>query len=64
MNTLLTILLVVALAGTVVVLGMGVLQMVRGGNDANRSNKLMQYRVVFQAVALVLFIGLLMLLRN
>ena len=64
MNTFLTILLVTAMIGTLVVLVLGVVQMARGGQDAQRSNKLMQYRVVFQAVALVLFLGLLTLLRR
>jgi len=64
MSTVLTVLLVVALVGTLVVLTLGVVQMVRGGNDAARSNKLMQYRVVFQAVALLLFLSLLMLLKR
>ena len=64
MNTFLTILLVTAMIGTLVVLALGVVQMVRGGEDAKRSNKLMQYRVVFQGVALLVFLGLLMLLKG
>lgn len=64
MNTLLTVLVVTAMVGTLVVLALGLVQMVKGGNDAKRSNTLMQYRVVFQGVALVLFIGLLMLLKR
>ena len=64
MNTFLTILLVTAMVGTLVVLALGVVQMVRGGEDAKRSNALMQYRVVFQGVALLVFLGLLMLLKG
>ena len=63
-NTLLTVLVVTAMVGTLVVLALGLVQMVKGGNDAKLSNTLMQYRVVFQGVALVLFIGLLMLLKR
>lgn len=61
MTTFLTILLVFALAGVLIVLGMGIFGVVRGGGDPRRSNKLMQSRVILQAVALVL-LGLLMLI--
>lgn len=64
MSTVLTILLVTAMVGTLVVLGLGVVQMVRGDTDMKRSNTLMQYRVVFQGLALLLFLGLLMLFRG
>ncbi|MBV9858815.1 MAG: twin transmembrane helix small protein [Alphaproteobacteria bacterium] len=63
MKTLLTILLALALLGVLVVLGMGVLSVVRGGNP-RRSNKLMQARVMFQAVALVLLALLMMLAKS
>ncbi|SFB23865.1 twin transmembrane helix small protein [Aliirhizobium terrae] len=45
---------------TVIVMGLVVLVLIRGlftmmkGQDANRSNKLMQLRLVLQAVAIVL----------
>ncbi len=64
MQTALTILLVTAMVGTLVVLGLGVIQMVRGDDNGKRSNTLMQYRVVFQAVALALFLGLALLLKG
>jgi K+-transporting ATPase A subunit len=54
MQSLLKILLPLAMLATLVVLGFGVIQMIRGG-DPRRSNKLMQYRVVFQGIALLLF---------
>jgi hypothetical protein len=38
--------------------------MVRGGQDSQRSNVLMRWRVVLQGVALVLFVILLSLLRH
>ncbi len=60
MSMFVTILLVLALAGVLVVLGLGIAQMLRGGNP-RRSNKLMQMRVVMQGLALLL-LALLMLL--
>ena len=53
MTTFITILLVLAMIGTLTVLGFGVATMLRGG-DPRRSNKLMQSRVIMQALALVL----------
>lgn len=63
-KTALTVLLVTAMAGTLVVLALGVVQMVRGDGDLRRSNRLMQYRVVFQGLALALFLGLMLLLKS
>ncbi len=64
MKTALTVLLVIAMMGTLVVLGLGLIQMVRGDADAKRSNTLMQYRVVFQGVALAIFLCLALLLKG
>lgn len=64
MSTALTILFVTALVGTLVVLALGVVQMAKGAPDGARSNKLMQYRVVFQAAAVVMFVAMLMLLKS
>lgn len=64
MSTFLTILLVTALVGTLVVLALGVVQMARGSPDGARSNKLMQYRVVFQAAAVVIFVSMLLVLKG
>jgi hypothetical protein len=63
MTTFITILLVLALIGTLTVLGFGVAAMLRGG-DPRRSNKLMQSRVIMQAVALVLLAMLMLLARH
>ena len=63
-KTALIILLVTAMVGTLVVLALGVVQMVRGEGNMKRSNTLMQYRVVFQGVALALFLGLMLLLKS
>lgn len=50
---------VLAMLATLVVLGIGVFSLVRGGGFRERwSNKLMRMRVLFQAIA----IGLLMLM--
>ncbi|HEX5322111.1 MAG TPA: twin transmembrane helix small protein [Stellaceae bacterium] len=60
MRVFLTVLLVLALIGVLGVLGAGVVTIVRGGNP-QRSNKLMQARVVMQAIALLLLAMLMML---
>lgn len=60
MTIFVTILLMLALAGVLVVLGLGVATMIRGGNS-RRSNKLMQARVVMQALALLLLAVLMLL---
>ena len=63
MKIVLTALLVCALIGVLVVLGLGVSTMLKGG-DPRRSNKLMQSRVIMQALALVLLAMLMMLARH
>jgi len=63
MTTFITILLVLAMIGTLIVLGIGVATMLRGG-DPRRSNKLMQSRVIMQALALVLLAVLMLLARH
>jgi hypothetical protein len=52
MQTLFQILIPVALAAVMVILGLGLWNMARGGS-ANRSQGLMRMRVLFQFVALV-----------
>jgi NADH:ubiquinone oxidoreductase subunit 6 (subunit J) len=63
MTALVTILLVLAMLGTLGVLGMGVVSMLRGG-DPRRSNRLMQSRVIMQALALVLLAVLMLMARH
>ena len=63
MTVFLTILLVLAMLGTLTVLGFGVASLLRGG-DPRRSNKLMQSRVIMQALALVLLAMLMLLARH
>jgi hypoxia induced protein len=63
MTVFFTILLVLAMLGTLAVLGFGVASMLRGG-DPRRSNKLMQSRVMMQALALALLAVLMLLARH
>jgi hypothetical protein len=58
------VLLGLAMLGVVGVLAAGMIGLVRGGGDPVRSNRLMRWRVAMQAVALVLFVLLLTLLRS
>ena len=59
------IIMVLALLSVAVILFWGVISMGRGG-DYNRtnSNRIMRYRIIFQAVALLIFMILLWLRRN
>ena len=62
MRTVLMVLLGLAMLGVLGVLGAGMVGLVRGGGDPARSNRLMRWRVILQAVALALF-ALLLLAR-
>jgi hypothetical protein len=64
MKVILVILIALLMLATVGVLVAGLVGLVRGGGDPRRSNKLMQYRVLLQAGALLLFVILLSLLRS
>ncbi len=64
MITFLTILVGLAMLGTLGVLFAGMLGLVRGGGNPARSNALMRLRVLLQGIALVLFALLLTLLRH
>lgn len=63
MKTFLTILLILALISVAVVLLVGVVGMLRGG-DPQRSNKLMRWRVGLQAVALAIVAVLMLMLKS
>jgi NADH:ubiquinone oxidoreductase subunit 6 (subunit J) len=63
MRVFLTVILVLALVGVLIALGVGVATMLKGGNP-RRSNKMMQMRVVMQAVALVVLAILMMMAAN
>ena len=63
MHVFLTVILVIAMVGVLIALGVGVATMIKGGNP-RRSNKMMQMRVVMQAVALVVLAILMMMAAN
>ena len=53
------IILVVALLAVAGILGWGVLTMARGGAyNVKNSNRIMRYRIIFQAAALLIILGL------
>lgn len=60
MQTAFNVLIALVMTGVVVILGLGLWNMFRGG-DGNTSQKLMRARVVAQAVALALLLGALFL---
>lgn len=64
MKTVLAILVVLALAGTLGVLIAGIVGLARGGGDPRRSNRLMRWRIILQATALLLLFLLMNLLRG
>lgn len=64
MKTLLTVMIALLMLATLGVLVAGMVGMVRGGGDPRRSNKLMQWRVILQGAALLLFALLMTLLRS
>ncbi|MBV9653618.1 MAG: twin transmembrane helix small protein [Acetobacteraceae bacterium] len=64
MKTFLVALLALLMLGTLGVLFAGLIGLVRGGGDPQRSNVLMRWRVILQAGALILFALLLSLLRS
>lgn len=65
MNTLFTVMLILAMAATVGALAWGLFAMARGGEfNAQWSNKMMRYRVLFQAIAIAVFALLLSLTRG
>ena len=59
----LTVILVFAMLGVLIALGVGVATMLKGGNP-RRSNKMMQVRVIMQAIALVTLAVLMMMAAN
>jgi hypothetical protein len=63
-KTFLAILVAILMFATLGVLFAGLFGLVRGGGDPKRSNKLMQWRVILQGAALLLFALLMSLLRS
>lgn len=65
MSTFFFVFLVLAMAATVGALVWGLIAMARGGDfNAKWSNKMMRYRVLLQAVALLIFAILLSLTKT
>ena len=53
------IILTAALLIVAAILGWGVMTMARGGDyNVKNSNRIMRYRIIFQAIALIIIIGL------
>jgi hypothetical protein len=63
-KTVLVALLALLMLSTVGVLFAGLIGLVRGGGNPQRSNALMRWRILLQAAALLLFALLLSLLRS
>lgn len=63
MRVFTTIILGLLMLATLGVLVAGMVGMVRGGNNPQRSNKLMQYRVALQAAALAVLAIIMLALR-
>lgn len=56
------IIMVIGLLSVAAILFWGVITMARGGDyNKNNSNKIMRYRIIFQAAALLIFVILLMM---
>lgn len=64
MKTFLMVLIGLLMFATLGVVIAGMIGMVRSGGDPRRSNKLMQWRIILQAGALLLFAILVGLLRS
>ncbi|MEN3794519.1 twin transmembrane helix small protein [Fulvimarina sp. MAC3] len=62
MSSFLTFLALAALIATAIVLLMGLLNLMKGG-PGSKSQKFMRYRIMFQAIALVLIVAFLLLGR-
>ena len=53
------IILTIALLAVAGILGWGLLTMARGGHyNLKNSNRIMRYRIIFQAIALIIILGL------
>lgn len=64
MKTFLIIGVALLMLATVGVLIAGMVGLVRGGGDPRKSNRLMRWRVILQAAALLLFALLMSLMRS
>lgn len=64
MNTVLPFLIALAIGATLVVLLMGVFNLLKKDHDPVKSNRLMRYRVILQAVAVALIFTVLWLTKH
>ena len=64
MTIFVTILVVLAMIGTVGMLIAGLVSVARGSTDPARSNRLMRWRVVLQGAAVLMFVLLLTIMRH
>ncbi len=64
MRAFLTLLMVLAMLGVVVILAVGVIGLVRKGADPRRQNALMRWRILLQAAAIGLFLLILTMFRS
>ena len=65
MSTTIQILMILAMGLTVAALGAGLTTLLRGGKYQIRwSNKFMRYRIAFQAIAIIIFVILVMFARG
>ncbi len=66
MNIIAFILMIVGMGTTLLILGLGLFAMTRGGEfNAKWSNKLMRYRIVAQAFSIAMFmLGLYLMKQN
>ncbi len=64
MRIFLAILIGLLMLGVVGVLFAGLIGVARGGGDPERSNRLMRWRIILQAAAILLFLLLVTLLRR
>jgi len=65
MSHFLTILMFVAMGITLIVLFTGLISMARGGEfDRKHSNRLMRLRVLFQGIAILIFLVLIFVLKG
>ncbi|HWA41690.1 MAG TPA: twin transmembrane helix small protein [Hypericibacter adhaerens] len=65
MRSVLFVLLLIAMLGTLAVLFAGLFTMARGGDFNKRhGNKLMRLRVLMQGIAVLLFLALMLTMRN
>lgn len=64
MQTVLSILLGLAMLATLGVMFAGMFGLARGDGNGARSNRLMRWRVILQGVSLALFVALMLVMRG